>query len=463
MVRSVVVVMVVVCVASSGAVADVPKLINYQGKLTDPHGRVIDGKVDITVRIYSGSLGGIALFSESHPAVLVTGGIFHILLGSRTIGGVPSTVFAGKTRYLGVAVGADAEMTPRQQLTSAPYAYVAETAQAFEVPQSIVAASVDPLLDIRNTDAGPAMRGQSDDGHAIVGISQGASSYGGYFEGSGIWGGGLQAVAQGGYGIHAEHTDPFLTCPAIRAVNSGSGGAILGDSVATQLHIAAVTGHSTGSHGVLGMSPVANGVAGYHGPQGVPSLADADAGVYGYSSDGPGGCFTSATGVALRAEGNIHATGQLTATKVTYSTPRQHYYSLPSEAFVPGSNVDYYNTYGNGGAYRLSGSGALVAPVDLPDGATVTSFKVFFEDNSASDLSVSLEYQHLDSGGYYAMARVESAGTPGYSSGVDSSIGNAVIDKRTRGYNIYAFCDSWDGIDLRVKGVLITYTINEAE
>jgi hypothetical protein len=171
-------------------------------------------------------------------------------------------------------------------------------------------------------------------------------------------------------------------------------------------------------------------------------------------------------GEALRVSGltslngNLTVSGVLTAPGVTYTSPRTHYYSLSSEAFLPGSNVDYYNTYGNGGAYIVSGSGALVAPVNLPDGAVVTEFKVFFYDGSSADMSVSLEIQTM-SGGYITMANVNSTGTPGYYNSADTTISSATIDNSQYGYLIYAYSSTWDS-NLKIKGVAIKYTLSEA-
>jgi hypothetical protein len=153
--------------------------------------------------------------------------------------------------------------------------------------------------------------------------------------------------------------------------------------------------------------------------------------------------------------------GTLTVPRIAYSTPRTQYLVIGGEGFVPGSNVPYANTYGNGGAYIASGSGALVAPVHLPQGAVVTELKVFFYDTSASDMSVTLDLQGLV-GGYGAMAQVSSAGISGYGNQTDASIASPTIDNTRNSYLVYAYCTAWDGGNLRIKGALITYTIAEA-
>ncbi len=140
--------------------------------------------------------------------------------------------------------------------------------------------------------------------------------------------------------------------------------------------------------------------------------------------------------------------------------PRTQYFTVGGEAFVPGSTSDgsYVNSYGCGGAYFLSGGGkALLAPVHLPQGAVVTEFKVFFDDTSANDMSVSLFRHNLSSCGYSGMATVTSSGTAGYYSLSYTSILNNVIDNTQFSYDINAFSDAW-GPNLKIKGAVITYT-----
>jgi len=112
--------------------AEVPKLINYQGHLTDKGGNPLTGNVDIVFRIYSTESGGTALWTEIQNNVTVKNGIFNVLLGSATVGGIPESIFDSPDRWLGVAVEGDSEMSPRQRLVSVPYAYKA--GQADTIP-----------------------------------------------------------------------------------------------------------------------------------------------------------------------------------------------------------------------------------------------------------------------------------------------------------------------------------------
>jgi hypothetical protein len=161
----------------------------------------------------------------------------------------------------------------------------------------------------------------------------------------------------------------------------------------------------------------------------------------------------------LDVNGNINVSG-----KITYGSPRTHYFVVGGEGFLPDrGNLAYHNSGSNGGAYIESGGPyTLAAPVHLPQGALVTEFKVFFEDNSTSDISASLTRLYLSTGGYATLASVSSSGISGYGSETDDTISYATIDNTVHGYAVRAYCTSWDGWDLRIMGALITYTIDEA-
>ena len=99
---------------------EVPELINYQGKLTDELGVPINRETEMTFSIYTEPTGGGSVWSESQ-VVQVTDGIFNVLLGSVNPLG-PDYFTACFPTYLGVKVGSDLEMTPRQRIASAVYA-----------------------------------------------------------------------------------------------------------------------------------------------------------------------------------------------------------------------------------------------------------------------------------------------------------------------------------------------------
>lgn len=106
------------CMISLEAMAQAPNTITYQGKLTDDSGRPITVATDVIFAIYSGSTGGTPLYTTTLSITPDINGIFTVALGP-----IAASVFDGSARYLGITVGSDAEMTPRQLLASTPYSF----------------------------------------------------------------------------------------------------------------------------------------------------------------------------------------------------------------------------------------------------------------------------------------------------------------------------------------------------
>jgi len=106
------------------AFAQVPHLINYQGKLTDAQDNPVTGSHAIVFSIYQTATGGAAVWTENYPSVAVTAGLFNVLLGSVT----PLNLPFDRDYYLGVKIGNDAEMTPRKRIVSVATAFRAENA-----------------------------------------------------------------------------------------------------------------------------------------------------------------------------------------------------------------------------------------------------------------------------------------------------------------------------------------------
>ena len=109
--------------ASTMVYADVPKLINHQGYLTNSAGTPVNASVPIIFTIYNVPTGGTALWTETRT-VIPSKGVFDVNLGETTPINLPFDV----PYYLGIKVGADAEMIPRQSLTSVSYAFRSDQA-----------------------------------------------------------------------------------------------------------------------------------------------------------------------------------------------------------------------------------------------------------------------------------------------------------------------------------------------
>lgn len=117
----------------------VPPLLNYQAVLRGVDGNIVpDGNYSVTYRIWDTEVGGAALWQEGR-LVTVQDGLFTVLLGS--IVPIPDTLFSRPDRWIGLQVGLDPEMTPRQRLVSVPFAWHAGEADMAD--SAAVAKAVD--------------------------------------------------------------------------------------------------------------------------------------------------------------------------------------------------------------------------------------------------------------------------------------------------------------------------------
>lgn len=99
--------------------------LSIQGYLKDGNGKAVDnGNYAITFKIYDVATGGTALWTEDNPAVNVYGGIYTVQLGSITD---ISTLAWDKPYFLGVSISGT-ELSPRTELTYAPYAFAVNKA-----------------------------------------------------------------------------------------------------------------------------------------------------------------------------------------------------------------------------------------------------------------------------------------------------------------------------------------------
>ena len=91
-------------------------VIPIQGRLTDASGNPVpDGSYPITATLYN--VSGTALCSDGDN-VTVSNGLFYMEIDFCT-----SAILNGQQLYLGIQVGSDTEMTPRQAIYPVPYAF----------------------------------------------------------------------------------------------------------------------------------------------------------------------------------------------------------------------------------------------------------------------------------------------------------------------------------------------------
>lgn len=93
-------------------------VVPIQGRLTDASGNPVpNGNYSITASIYDVATLGVARCTDT-DTVTVTNGLFNMNMDSCTASDIN-----GDQLWLGIKVGADDEMTPRQVLNAVPYAW----------------------------------------------------------------------------------------------------------------------------------------------------------------------------------------------------------------------------------------------------------------------------------------------------------------------------------------------------
>ncbi|MCD4813759.1 hypothetical protein K8S19_08725 [bacterium] len=99
--------------------ADIPNTLNYQGRLMDSVQQpVVDGQYSVAFRLYTAESGGTMVWEEAQ-SVATQNGYFNTVLGNSTA--LTPSIF-NQSLWIGIQVGTNAEMTPRQKLGTSAYA-----------------------------------------------------------------------------------------------------------------------------------------------------------------------------------------------------------------------------------------------------------------------------------------------------------------------------------------------------
>lgn len=111
-----------VLLSAFSASAQIPKTLSFQGYLTDKaSGNPVGGSTDVTrnmsFAIYDAFTDGTQLWSESHNDVIVSKGLYHVILGSN---GSPLTLSFNQTYYLQVSIEGEV-FDKRIEITSSAY------------------------------------------------------------------------------------------------------------------------------------------------------------------------------------------------------------------------------------------------------------------------------------------------------------------------------------------------------
>ncbi len=195
--------------------------IPVQGRLTDAGGNPLNGDFNVTFRLYGVLSGGTELCHDTNNVHVVQG-----LFNSEIWGNCQDNI-TGDQLYLGIEVGSDGEMTPRQPIYATPYAWSLR-------PGAVISASLGttPNLHLETWSTnGRGLRAYAmattGTNYGIVGASRSSDGYGGYFYNN-----------RGGIGVYGEAISTTAGIGVQGASEVGSG----------------VYGKSSSGYGVYGMS-----------------------------------------------------------------------------------------------------------------------------------------------------------------------------------------------------------------
>ncbi|UCE19470.1 MAG: tail fiber domain-containing protein [Gemmatimonadota bacterium] len=153
--------------------ADVPQLINFQGKLHDNAGNPLTGQYEITFRIYTVESGGTHIWTETIN-VSCNNGLYNVILGLTT----PMNLDFDDDYWLSIQITGDNELTPRYRIVSVPVAFRAAVAEsAYRVSWSNLTDVPAGFADGIDNESGGAGNGWVDTG-SIVRLETGTDRVG---------------------------------------------------------------------------------------------------------------------------------------------------------------------------------------------------------------------------------------------------------------------------------------------
>jgi hypothetical protein len=208
----------------------------------------------------------------------------------------------------------------------------------------------------------------------------------------------------------------------------------------------AIFGGSKAGYGVVGQSTTKAGVYG---------SSRSNYGVWGISEDGAGVLGQSTNGYAVYSAGPAYVGGDLSWQAKT------SYISVSAAAFRPSSSENTFVNIGNYLAPSDPLSSIFIAPVQLPQGAVITSVTYYWQDlDSTVDANtyVVLERSDLD-GTATPLMVVYSSGGSGNGSTKEPCTINCVVDNSQSAYFLEV---NFTSTALHaLYGVTIEYTISE--
>jgi hypothetical protein len=402
-----------VILAAATPAAAVPETVAFTGRLVTAAGPV-EGGVTVEFALFPTAAGGTATWQETH-ALVAEQGLVYAALGSVDPSGNPldAQVLDGGALFLEITVDGTA-LSPRTAVRSVPYAIRAGVAEVATVATSIDglgAGDLQQVLDascpagssIRAIDPIGAVTCETDDdsGGDITAVAAGAGLTGGGAAGA-------VALAVDTAVIQARVNQACAAGQAIRLI--ATDGSVLcepdDDSGGDVTAVTAGTGLTGGG---------ATGAIGLAIDDAIVARKDSSAGTQTFD----GGTLTLDYGTNRVGIGTtlpldpLEVAGRISATSYRIAPGMVSALVLGAADFTSSIGADYFQT-ASGYIYANQIGLGMVAPVHLPDGATITELRCYYYDNHAAPVAFTFDL--------YRRGLFDTAGT---------SIANAAVTTTT--------------------------------
>lgn len=445
-------------------------VLTYSGYLLDPAGKPVTTSTTLQFRFYAAPTGGTIAWEDAVTVVPTADGWFSAVIGASAANPLAAADFS-QALWLALKVSTDAqEMSPRQQLGTAPYALTVGWDGVQGKPATF---PVDPaLVQSRVTGTcgpGQFMTGVDQAGAVACGVdTTGAGDVTGVVAGSGLAGGGLagdvslavdtaaiQSRVRGscppGNAVRSIAADGTVVCEPDDDTTYGAGDGILlvrGGFATDNAVVArkdAVTGNQTFGGGTLQLDYV-NGRVGVN---------------------------------TTLPQAPLDVAGAVRASDYTLAAPRAGKVYVPGASFVKDEAIAHGWFGGSAGFGYIGSPGQplymvmLTTPLNLPHGATLTGlFCQIFDGDTANLASVDavLYRRAFSSTTAQQLARATGATTAAGASAALTNVATStfavpIVDSLNYGHHLLVMFEDTPNVsfNLRLYGCGVDYTVSSLD
>ncbi|MBP9926016.1 MAG: hypothetical protein KBF45_08470 [Cyclobacteriaceae bacterium] len=406
--------------------AQVPGTLSYQGILMQNDGitPLADGAHSIVFDFYTASTGGTLVTSRTVP-VMTTKGLFTCILGDGGSGGAALPASLGTQQiFIEIKVDGGAPLAPRAQLTPSLYAFQAQS--TYTISDDAVTTS--KILD------GTIVNADINSGAAINDTKLATISTAGK-----VSGGAINSGTIGGSTI-------INTTGTITGVSFSGNGTGLTNVNATSITDGTIINADINASAAIVDTKLATITT---------------AGKVSNSATTATSTNTNNAIVARDASGNF-STGVITGSDYEFSTLKTCYYSIAPDEFVSSSVTWVIDgpapSYGH-----LATAGTdtnIYANLHLPQSANITEVRLYYVDNSSTDLEITLRRKSIDG----LVTDIFGAGTittQNNTSPNQISFNPAPIDPVENANFRYGILLETSGSQVLIYNVRITYTMSK--